>query len=418
MRILILDSGNTSAYHVMRTLARAGHEVHLSSPEDALWSRSKYCARTHRSPAANLRPDYENFLLDVVRAVKFDLLIACGDQEAEIIWAHADEIEHHVPCLLPDRALAPIAFSKNAAYRHAASIGVPIPRTEFPRTAADLGTVHARLGSPAIVKGERGSAGSRVRRVANFDELEHAYHEISALDAAEGGTPSVQEVVEGPGFVVHALFDTGRALAICSHRKEREYPVGGGVSASATTVHERELDAAALRFLESLHWHGIAKLDFMFDRREHRFKFIEMDPRVSASIDIARAAGSDQLLMMCDLAGGRHMEPRLDYAADVHYRWLFPRDVLSVLARPRQMLGFARDFVGRRRHFDLELLDDPRMGYQAVRQLCAYVRRDIRRRRARAVAAPHAAPLRDVVATRHSHGRSSNSTDPRPHSRR
>ena len=383
-RTLILDSGNSSSYHLLRTLSRAGYEAHLSTSEDTfatLWGHSRYCARVHRSPPASDAPRFLQFLVDLLSATRYELLFICGDDEAEVVWNHRDSIENRVHCFLPGQDAREIAFSKNAAYRHAAHAGVAVPHTQIPSSQADLHGIAQRVGMPAVVKGERGVAAARVKYAHSVEELEQAYARLADVERAEGGRPSVQEYVHGQGYVVHALFRDGEPMAICSHRKEREYPVTGGVTSRGTTVHHPELDNAALAFLGSLRWHGLAKLDFKLDAATKRFVFMELDPRVSASFDITRAAGADQALMLCNLAAGNRVEPQLDYREGVRYRWLFPRDVLAVLAKPTDLPSFIADFLVPGVHRDLELWDDPRVFLGAMRVLQWYVRRDLRRRR-------------------------------------
>lgn len=382
MRVLILDCGLTSSYHAMRTLARGGHEVHLSSPEKrSVFFLSRYCAKAITSPSAEDRAAYGPFLLELVRKGNYGALLFCGDNEAETVWDLRDQLERYVPCFLPDPRWREVAFSKSAAYRHVESLGIPIPRTFYP-SGDDLGEVAAigaRVQFPAVVKGEKGSAGMRVRYSLNAGELIGHFREIQSLDRPDGGKPSVQEYVPGEGYVVHALFWRGKPMAVCSHRKDRELPVGGGVTTAATTVKYSELDEAAVAILESMQWHGLVKMDWKRDDRDGRFKFIELDPRVSASIDITRAAGADQVSLLCDLAADPTVSPRREYREGVHYLWLYPRDAVRHLVEPwrlpRSLLSLLREDT----HWDLDL-GDMRCTARALRVLLWYFKHQVQTR--------------------------------------
>jgi predicted ATP-grasp superfamily ATP-dependent carboligase len=380
MRVLILDSGNTAAYHAMRSMARAGHEVHLCGSASLMWSRSRYIASAIESPPSHDQDAYARFLVDHVRARSYDLMLFCGDHEAEAVYGCRNQINGWVACPLPDAEFDEVALRKNAALEHARSVGIDVPRGGVPASEDDVVVLARQLRFPLVVKGDRGSASSRVRYAHTLSELLAAYREIAEIERAEGARPSIQEFVSGPGYVVHCLFHRGEPMAICSHRKEREYPVAGGVTSCAVTVDHPELDRAALRLLASLRWNGLAKLDFKLDVRERRFHFLELDPRISASIDVCRAAGVDQIQRSCELAAGTRAIPQLEYRAGVRYRWLFPRDVLSVLGRPKQLPAFMLDFLRRDVHCDVGL-DDPRITAVALRRLATYVRRDLRRNR-------------------------------------
>ena len=304
MRVLVLDSGPTSSYHVMRSLALAGHEVHLASGEPTFFFSSKYCERAIESPAPTDRAAYGQFLVDTVKTGDYGLLYFCGEDEAELVWDLRSELEPYVQCFVPDHKWKHVAFNKREAYRHVAQLGLRVPTTVQPTSLDDVDEVERTLAYPVVVKGNTGSAGRLVRFALDRQQLLAKLAQVAAL-APEGGVPTVQEYLPGPAYVVHALFNQGEPLALCSHRKDRDLPVGRGVTSAATTVHLPALDRAALWILRSLEWHGLAKMDFKLDERDGRFKFIELDPRVSASIDITRAAGADQAVLLCNLASGK-----------------------------------------------------------------------------------------------------------------
>jgi predicted ATP-grasp superfamily ATP-dependent carboligase len=339
----------------------------------------------------------------VIRRRDYDLLIACGDLETEIIARHRAEIANYVRVFMPDDALQHILLRKNAACQHATSIGVPTPMLHYPAELEEVREIASHITYPAVVKGELGSSGSHVRYAVGPEELVEHYREIAAMERPVGGRPTVQEYIPGPGYVVHCLFHEGRALAICSHRKEREYPVSGGVTSAGMTVHEPELDRAALRFLESLRWSGLVKLDFKRDSRDGRFKFLELDGRVSASIDITRVAGADQVLMLCALAAGKNVSPQLGYRAGVRYFWLYPRDIMSLMTTPWNVPARVLEIARHSAHCDLDFRD-LRPLLRVARSAAWYVKQQLesrtvwkqaRQRRALAVLVSRQSPRQD-----------------------
>jgi hypothetical protein len=155
--------------------------------------------------------------------------------------------------------------------------------------------------------------------------------------------------------------------------------VSGGVTSAGTTVHEPELDRAALRFLESLRWSGLVKLDFKRDSRDGTFKFLELDGRVSASIDITRVAGADQVLLLCALAAGKDVAPQLDYRAGVRYCWLYPRDIMSLMTTPWKVPARVLEIAQHSAHCDLDF-NDLRPWLRAARSAAWYVKQQLKNR--------------------------------------
>ena len=266
------------------------------------------------------------------------------------------------------------------ASEFAERLGVPVPATfdlgGFPLNPRELPS----LPYPVVVKGQQGSGSSNVRFADGPENLVRGFREVWELESDLEGGPSVQEYVAGPGYLVHLLYWQGEPYAAVCHRKDREYPVGGGVTAAATTVHEPELLAAALRIAGALEWHGLVKMDFLHDPATGAFKFVEIDPRVSASLDIARVAGVDQVAMLADLVEGKAVKPNLSFRAGVRYRWLFPRDLLAGIANPGAYLRLLPDILSPRVHFDLGPSDWWPFFYQVGRfvQERKYLDRDIR----------------------------------------
>jgi hypothetical protein len=64
--------------------------------------------------------------------------------------------------------------------------------------------------------------------------------------------------------------------------------------------------------------------------------------------------------MLSDLVQGKKVAPALHCQTGVHYRWLFPRDLLVAAARPSLVARIVPDVLAPRVHFDLGL-DDPRV---------------------------------------------------------
>jgi predicted ATP-grasp superfamily ATP-dependent carboligase len=376
MRVLVLDAGPTSSYHVMRSLARAGHEVHLVSTERSIFFASKYCARAVNAPAPMDRTIYGDFLVDLVKRDKYDLLFFCGDDEAEIVWSRREDLAPHVRCFLPDPQWRDVAFSKIEATRFAEGVGVKVPRAVDAKALLreDATVAEPPFPYPVVIKAETGSSGRLVRYACDRGQLAARIVELNNLAGdSEAAKLRVQEYIPGPAFVVQAVFNHGEPFAVCAHRKERDLPIGRGVTSAGVTVHCPALDAAAFRILQGLGWHGLAKMDFKLDERDGCFKFIELDPRVSASIDITRVAGADQSLMLCDLAAGKPIVPQLSYKEGVRYRWLYPRDAIRLLIEPWRAPAWLLEQLRRNTHWDLDT-GDPACTLRALRLLLWYVK--------------------------------------------
>jgi len=207
-----------------------------------------------------------------------------------------------------------------------------------------------------------------VLRVARALTTRHALSPGGLLDAYDELRPAgellVQPYVPGPAYVVHALAADGETVALCTHMKERTLPIAGGVTSAGVTVEEPALAALTARLLRGVGFTGLASLEFQKDRRDGSVLFLEIHPRVSSTIDITRAAGGDQIALLCRiLAGERVAPPR--YRTGVHYRWTYPRDLVNAVSAPWIASTIALEATSRACHYDLGI-DDPRVLAQAL----------------------------------------------------
>ncbi len=354
MRVLILDSGNSGAYHAMRSLSRKGHVVHMMSADRSLWFDSKYCAAAHPIAADDFREEQAMIaaLVDLLTRHNFELLLFCSDIQAEYIYRNYERVSQQVDCFIPGPRVFDVAFSKAAAYRHAEAIGLPIPRTVIPATVEEVEDMMRTLAYPVVVKGERGTASSHVRLAAHSDELLPMFNAVKELENGAACLPMIQEFVSGAGYVVHALFFEGKPVSVCCHRKLREYPAWGGVTSAAITVDDPALTDYAIAFGRSLDWHGLIKFDFKADDELNDYRFIEMDPRVSASIDITRAAGADQIELLCALTHRQDIGAMVKPRPGVRYCWFLPRDLFCSVTQPKHAFGELADFFSPNVHRD------------------------------------------------------------------
>lgn len=70
------------------------------------------------------------------------------------------------------------------------------------------------------------------------------------------------------------------------------------------------------------------------------FKFIEIDPRVSASIMIPQVAGTGMTESFCHIIEGKPVKPDLSFKEGVKYRFFLPRETRYLVRHPSYILRF------------------------------------------------------------------------------
>jgi predicted ATP-grasp superfamily ATP-dependent carboligase len=209
-------------------------------------------------------------------------------------------------------------------------LGVPVPRTIFPRILAG--------GTPVLENGERRQFGfpvvlkpalSRVFtqgewiatsvRYANSDS---ALGRILEEDPFRSFPFILQERIEGPGVGIFLLMSDGEILAHFAHRRIREKPPSGGVSVLCESI-EPPQDAlnTAARLLKEVSWTGVAMVEFKQDRRDGVHRLIEVNARFWGSLQLPVSSGVDFPYLLYRMALGDFPRGPDKYRIGLRSRW-------------------------------------------------------------------------------------------------
>jgi predicted ATP-grasp superfamily ATP-dependent carboligase len=361
-KVLVVEGASRKAVAAVRSLGRAGFEVHVTSRSLlAPAAGSRFCARSFRHPA--LAGDGRGFWAAMTRLLAreaYDVVLPMEGDDLEFFSRRRGELPAGTAFpFAPDEVLARAA-DKHEVMRLAASLGIPAPASELPAGPADLPAIAARIGFPAILKPCRGQGSHGVKRVDDLASLVEWHERI----VARFGPALVQEYVPAGGgeFGVSLLMDRGsRTVARFSHRRLRSYPVAGGPSTLREGIRDPAMERDAERLLQALGWYGVAMVEFRGDPRDGRPRLMEINHRFWGSLQLAVVSGVDFPALLCRLALGEPVAPVLEHPVGVQCRWLFPGDVMHFLSNPDRMRlepGFFR-FSGPELHYDVESWSDP-----------------------------------------------------------
>ena len=338
MRVLVTDADFKNALSVIRNLGQHGVEVVAAAPKKlALGFCSRFCTERTIYPPPQDDRAFRDWLLRTIKARRIDVVLPVGDLTTTAVSRLKPQIEPYAHVPVADWAAMRIASSKQETMRFAKGIGVAIPRTY-----AVSETVES---FPVVVKPSEGSG--RVRYVNTAAELA----------GRERQDAVVQEYIPGDGRAFFSLFDRGVLRAAFMHRRLREYPVTGGPSTAAESIADPILAELGLRLLQSLRWHGVAMAEFKRDHRNGSYVLMEINPKFWGSLDLAVAAGVEFPWLTVQMALGESFPSVTEYRIGARFRWVFD-DLLHVLARPKDLSAFLRDFWDPRVQDDLRW-DDP-----------------------------------------------------------
>ncbi len=353
-RALVIDRRAVMGTEICRILGRRGFAVDVAGERLSPAFHSRWCARKFISPGMRAKKTFLRFIEAVVETNHYEGIFVCNEEVLECLL----DLPRGVPwrgLLLSTTDSLRTALSRKAVGKLAAEIGLDTPRTIVPPSDNELAALAAGLGFPLVVKGDRGEAGNHVRLVRSASGLLSAYREIAELERGSGERPVLQEFIRGPAYSVGGLFDGGRPLRVCAHRKIVGVPPLGGLTAKGRTESAPGLLEAAFQIFRALRYTGLGHAEFIRDA-DGRFRFLEVNPRVWGTFAISDYAGVDLFGAYLDLAKGRAVEPNLEFREGVVFHRIL-REARLLRRRPAALFRIIKDCLDPAVRSDFEWSD-------------------------------------------------------------
>lgn len=385
-KALVLGYDSRSFLSVIRSLGRAGIEVHIAWHQpDSAALRSRYIALAHDIPSFRMEDDlWKTRMIELVTREKFDLVIPCHDSSLAPLQQHRADLEPHGRFYLISDAAFGILSDKFKTNELARSLGIHVPREVVLNTLEELEQAITGFDYPVVLK-PRGSFNPgdpafrhEVRKVYGKDELRRAFHSL-----AEAAPLALQENILGRGVGVELLMRSGEAVLAFQHVRLHEPPRGGGSSYRMSTSLAPELFDASVRLLKALDYTGVAMVEFKVDLKTGHWALMEVNARFWGSLPLAIAAGADFPLALFQMLVEGRTEFNNDYRVGLCCRnweadtgWLLDNlraDRTDPTLTTRPISGViaetVKNLVLLRERSDTLTLDDPKPAWHELAKL-------------------------------------------------
>jgi len=385
--VLITDGENRIALSILRSLARRNIETAITVENQiALSSFSRYCRNRILCPSSS--KDMNGFVVAIRQLTKkrrFDSLFPVTDTSLITVSEHRDTLDPCVKRSLSSHESVNKAYDKALTLMAADEEGIPIPKTFFVQSVAQLKDAAGKVTYPAVIKprwswvwNQSKISYSRGNYINSASELLLSYKAIHE----NFPYPLIQEYVPGKNVSVAVIFDHGTPKAACCIKVHRTSPVTGGNSVLRETIQpDPKMTKYAFKLLKSLEWHGVAEVEFKVDARDSTPKLMEINGRFWASLQVAIDSGIDFPYLLYQLVTDGRIQPVFDYKIGVKGRWLLGdvENLLSVLrgkprikalrtSRLRTILNFLK-FYERDMHYDNFSRNDPMPFFMNIRSI-------------------------------------------------
>jgi predicted ATP-grasp superfamily ATP-dependent carboligase len=357
----VLDGDERQALVSIRSLGRAGLRIGAFDASVLTPAfRSRWCSVAQRVPEAADEERYVQALRELVSRFHPRVLCVARDSTIEVVRRLRDELEstQSTVTLAPEPALE-LAIDKERTLALAARVGVRGPVSVPLTTGAEAEDAGRLTGFPAVVKPARswswtGEGGRRLSSMLVTDPHEARVAADGLIEA--GGRALVQEFIAGSREAVSLFCVQGKVHARFAQVAHRMLPPLGGSSIIRESIPlPRDLTEAAEALVIAAGLDGYSEIEFRRDAEGTAF-LMEINPRLSASVEIAVRAGVDFPRLLYAWAAGGPVPTALTYREGVRMRWLggdikWLVKVLRQRGRPdvpppaQAVSSFARDCV-------------------------------------------------------------------------
>jgi len=363
--------GAHGALAIVRSLARRDIAVSILA-DHRLAHFSRYARGRFAWDGPNA-PDALARLIDLAdrKNLAGAVLFAGGDAEVRFIAQNHAALARVFRLTTPAWETAQCMVDKQLMHARAAAAGIDAPRCYAPadrRAVAELACRFPVVLKPRVRAQENTFTLAKAWRADDRETLLARYDEAVALVGADGVL--LQEWIPGGGeaqFSYAAVCDRGTPLAALVARRRRQYPIDFGYTSTfVETAVCPAVEDAGRRFLAALAFTGLAEVEFKYDRRDGRYKILDVNPRIWTWAALGPAAGVDFPFVLWRLARGEPIALSEPTAVCRDAAWMHAsRDAIAAVEEMLAGRLAPRDYLASFRAplaFSAFALDDPLPG--------------------------------------------------------
>lgn len=339
--ILVTDGDERSALAVVRSLGRAGYQVHVCSTSGRSIAGASRHAAVERKVAHSLTSpgDFARDLRALISELGSDALLPMTEQAFNAIFGRRELFAGvTIPAAGPEQFRK--ISDKQLVMGAAAACGLRVPAQIVLSTSSEAAALREEeLRFPLVLKPARSVAENNGTQL-KFGVIHCA--DIATLRRALDSLPSVaypvlvQQRVVGPGIGIFMLLWDGEVVATFAHRRIREKPPAGGVSVYRESIAaDPALVERSRRLLDRFGWSGVAMIEYKVDETTGTPFIMEINGRFWGSLQLAIDAGVDFPSLLVARAAGERVYGPPQYKLGIRSKWEWG-EVDYALARLRR----------------------------------------------------------------------------------
>jgi predicted ATP-grasp superfamily ATP-dependent carboligase len=240
------------------------------------------------------------------------VLFPCEDANVLLVSRHRQRLEAWYHIVLPAPEVIEMMMNKVSFYKYAQDHGLPIPRTFFIHSRADLEKIVNQLTFPCILKPPNSATPEwEQHTMLSAFKVTHAAELLALYDRHQALTDIfiVQEWIEGPDtnhYTCNCYFNAASEPVVTfTTQKLRQWPPNTGIGCLGEECRNDVVLHETIRLFQSVQYHGLGYLEMKRDARSGKYFIVEPNVGRPTGRSATAEAGGVELLftMYCDALG-------------------------------------------------------------------------------------------------------------------
>ena len=336
---LILEARLRQSLVAVRSLGSRGVRVAVMETfKDVPTFWSRWCHQAFAWPTnGHLEIDL-SLIEQVLERTSARVLITSSDANLELIRQHRQQLENRVCIALANDPALGIALDKEHTLEIARQLGLHIPPAVTIKSETEVTAAVREIGLPAVIKpvkswvwGKQGRVQLTCQLVTTMQEAQQAFADLAQYRVGA----LFQQFLSGRREAIHMFYAHGQFYACFAQWAKRTSPPLGGESVLRQSITiPADIGEQAKRLIHAIDLEGYSEVEFRRDLAGIPY-LMEINARLSASVELAVRAGVDFPHLLYQWANGDRITKVGDYRTGIWMRYL-RGDLATVLATFRQ----------------------------------------------------------------------------------
>lgn len=338
---LILDANLRQSLVAVRSLGRRGMQIaalemtqHAMRPPYVPTFSSRWCEHSYLAPNYSQHTEpYIIYIQQLLRHTGANVLFASSDGTLAVLRKHRAEIERYTRLTLAKESALEVATNKDQTLEIARRLGIGVPKGVIVTAASEVTEAIHDIGLPAVVKpietwrwGDQQGTRLLCELVTTPDEALVAVEHITRW----GGAVLFQQFLTGRREAVSFMYTQGEIAARFAQLAQRTQPPLGGTSVLRQSIAvPLDIGTQSERLIREIELEGYAEVEFRRDANGKPY-LMEINPRLSASVEVAVRSGVDFPYLLYQWALGEPVTHVDGYQAGRMMRYL-SGDIVSLV---------------------------------------------------------------------------------------